>query len=145
MLNYKGDAQQKLISKWLGNRDQYEMIAIYLACFFCLVGLGFLSLLFDFKIKTLTYAQKLNRQYQQIFKSKGLNIQASMTVAQLSHKVIAYQPSLTPDVEVIRLKMEGALYAHVGGHMMKEDYLEIRRLLKGLNQKMLNASKLEKE
>ncbi len=145
MLNYKGDAQQKLISKWLGNRDQYEMIAIYLACFFGLVGLGFLSLLFDFKVKTLTYAQKLNRQYQQIFKSKGLDIQASMTVAQLSHKVIAYQPSLTPDVEAIRLKMEGALYAHVGGHMMKEDYLEIRRLLKGLNQKMLNASKLEKE
>ena len=145
MLNYKGDAQQKLISKLLGDRGQYEMIAIYLACFFALVGLGFLSLFFDFKIKTLSYAQKLSHQYQEIFKAKGLDIRGAPSVAQLSHVVITHQPSLTAEVEEIKRKMERALYANTSGSMVKGDYLEIKRLLKDLNRKMLKNHQTIKE
>jgi transglutaminase-like putative cysteine protease len=142
MLNYKGDAQQKLISDLLGDREQYEMIAIYLVCFFGLVGAGFLTLLFDFKFKKLSFAQRINEQYGAILKGLGLPPLKSMTVSQISAEILIKAPKLKPEVSEIKSRMEMILYANVDGGMLKKDYLELKGLIKSLSKKLPKEARL---
>ncbi len=136
MLNYKGDAQQKLISNLLGKRDQYEMIAIYLGSFFGLIGLGFLSLLMDFKVKKLNFSQKLHNQYRRIFESRGVDIHLSATVSMMSDLALENAPSLRVDIHRVKQRLEMALYANLSGNISKKEYRELKTLLSHLSQKI---------
>ena len=136
MLNYKGDAQQGLISSLLGDRDQYEAIAIYLTGFFGLIALVFLSLLFDFKPERLSYPQKIIKQYRSMLEGWGLKVDSAMTVSQLSGLAMKINPMLEEDIKAIKIRLENSLYVSLEGGMLKPEYRELMARVKLLAKKM---------
>ena len=139
MLSYKGDAQQKFISELFGDRDQAEMMAIYIACFFALIGAVFLSLLFDFKRAKLSDGQKLIKRYRMALESKGYELKSVMSVAQISQLALTASPHLVKDINWIREQIEICLYVDPDSHFSKADYRKIAVRIKKLSRQIRKA------
>ncbi len=139
MLSYKGDAQQKFISELFGDRDQAEMIGIYIACFFALIGAVFLTLLFDFKRVRLSDGQRLIKRYRLALESKGYELKDVMSIKQISQLALTASPHLAKDIDWIREQIEVCLYVDPASHFSKVDYRKITVSIKKLSRQISKA------
>ena len=139
MLSYKGDAQQKFITDLFGDRDQAQMIGIYVASFFALIGAVFLTLLFDFKRVKLNNGQKLIKRYRLALESKGYELKDAMSIKQISQLVLTTSPHLAKDINWVREQIEVSLYMDQGSHFSKAEYRKITISIKKLSRQISKA------
>ncbi|MEH6346467.1 MAG: DUF3488 and transglutaminase-like domain-containing protein [Bermanella sp.] len=139
MLSYKGDAQQKFISELFGDRDQAQMIGIYVACFFALIGAVFLTLLFDFKRVRLSDGQRLIKRYRLGLESKGYELKDVMSIKQISQLALTASPHLAKDINWIREQIEVCLYVDPDSRFSKVDYRKITASIKKLSRQISKA------
>ena len=139
MLSYKGDAQQEFIKELFGDRDQAEMIGIYLACFFTLIGAIFLTLLFDFKRVKLSDGQKLIKRYRMALESKGYELKDAMSIKQISQLALTACPHLAKDIDWIREQIEKCLYVDPDSRFSKAEYRKVTVNIKKLSRQISKA------
>ncbi len=139
MLNYKGAAQQQLMSKMFGQRSETELIILVLVCIFSAIGIGFVFMLLDFSRPKLSIERKLLIFYKSKLERSGIVIPNNTSLTQISVLAIRCNPDLKQELDAIKEAFEYSLYIKLSSEMTKSEYVSLKKSIVRVCKKLKNV------